>query len=177
LAATPIGVGHPGFVAFAAVAPMIPMTVPTFSAVTSRQLAGSTNGFRGGVGSGLSTFRARMSPSASCRHATGSAVGSSGPRMDGARGAKKTDDLRPPWPCSSTRPIPMPRPYRETCMLMQVNTRSSFLTTRTSFQTVCTGMTWIKSGRSWQSPARRSAKRSSALVVERTAPLSDHRRQ
>jgi hypothetical protein len=89
LAATPIGVGHPGFVAFAAVAPMIPMTVPTFSAVTSRQLAGSTNGFRGGVGSGLSTFRARMSPSASSRHATGSAVGSNGPRMDGARGAKK----------------------------------------------------------------------------------------
>jgi hypothetical protein len=30
------GVGHPGFVAFAAVAPMIPMTVPIFSAVTSR---------------------------------------------------------------------------------------------------------------------------------------------
>ena len=28
------GVGHPGIVAFAAVAPTIPMTVPIFSAVT-----------------------------------------------------------------------------------------------------------------------------------------------
>jgi hypothetical protein len=36
------GVGHPGFVAFAAVAPTIPMTVPTFSAVTSRKFGGST---------------------------------------------------------------------------------------------------------------------------------------
>jgi hypothetical protein len=32
---------HPGFVAFAAVAPTIPMTVPIFSAVTSRQFGGS----------------------------------------------------------------------------------------------------------------------------------------
>jgi hypothetical protein len=38
------GVGHPGFVAFAAVAPTIPMTVPIFSAVMSRQFGGSTSG-------------------------------------------------------------------------------------------------------------------------------------
>jgi hypothetical protein len=46
-------VGHPGFVAFAAVAPMIPMTVPIFSAVTSMQFADSRSGSRGGfVGHG-----------------------------------------------------------------------------------------------------------------------------
>ena len=38
------GVGHPGFVAFAAVAPTIPMTVPIRSAVTSRPFGGSTSG-------------------------------------------------------------------------------------------------------------------------------------
>jgi hypothetical protein len=37
------GVGHPGFVPFAAVAPLIPMTVPNFSAVTSRQFGGRTS--------------------------------------------------------------------------------------------------------------------------------------
>jgi hypothetical protein len=46
------GVGHPGFVGFAAVAPTIPMTVPTFSAVTSRQFGGSCKGL-------AATFRAR----------------------------------------------------------------------------------------------------------------------
>jgi hypothetical protein len=39
------GVGHPGFVAFAAVAPTIPMTVPTFS-VASLQFGGSCSGSR-----------------------------------------------------------------------------------------------------------------------------------
>jgi hypothetical protein len=38
------GVGHPGFVAFAAVAPTIPMTVPTVSAVTARKFGGSCSG-------------------------------------------------------------------------------------------------------------------------------------
>jgi hypothetical protein len=42
------GVGHPGFVAFAATAPTITTTVPTRSAVTSRQFGGSTSGGRGG---------------------------------------------------------------------------------------------------------------------------------
>jgi hypothetical protein len=46
-------VGRPGFVAFAAVAPMIPMTVPIRSAVTSRRFGGSRSGSRGS-GSGLS---------------------------------------------------------------------------------------------------------------------------
>jgi len=42
-------VGHPGFAPFpAAVAPTIPMTVPTFSAVTSRKFGGNTSGGRGG---------------------------------------------------------------------------------------------------------------------------------
>jgi hypothetical protein len=50
-------VGHPGFVAFAAVAPTIPVTVPTFSAVTSRPFGGSTSGGRGGTGAaGLSVM-------------------------------------------------------------------------------------------------------------------------
>jgi hypothetical protein len=38
------GVGHPGFVAFAAVAPTTPMTVPACSCVVSRQFGGSTYG-------------------------------------------------------------------------------------------------------------------------------------
>jgi hypothetical protein len=50
-------VGHPSFVAFA-VAPMIPMTVPTFSAVTSRKFGGSTSGCRGGEVVGLSVVEA-----------------------------------------------------------------------------------------------------------------------
>jgi hypothetical protein len=50
------GAGHPGFVAFAAVAPMIPMTVPIRSAVMSRAFGGDRSGSRGGVGAGLSVM-------------------------------------------------------------------------------------------------------------------------
>jgi hypothetical protein len=42
----------------AAVAPIIPMTVPIFSAVTSRQFGGNTSGTRGGVGAVLSVMQA-----------------------------------------------------------------------------------------------------------------------